>query len=69
MKEKENRKKQREGVTELQKYVDNLVVIPNQNIFAVAGPDSPVTDSLHLANNVLIDGVRSIIDLWSNPEL
>ncbi len=56
-----------EGVTELQKYVDNLIVIPNQNIFALAKPDTPVTDSLQLANNVLIDGVRSIIDLMVKP--
>ena len=64
---KRKSEKAESGVTELQKYVDNLVVIPNQNIFAVAGPDSPVTDSLHLANNVLIDGVRSIIDLMVKP--
>lgn len=59
--------KAEEGVTELQKYVDNLIVIPNQNIFALAKPDTPVTDSLQLANNVLIDGVRSIIDLMVKP--
>ena len=59
--------KAEKGVTELQKYVDNLIVIPNQNIFALAKPDTPVTDSLQLANNVLIDGVRSIIDLMVKP--
>ena len=59
--------KAEEGVIELQKYVDNLIVIPNQNIFALAKPDTPVTDSLQLANNVLIDGVRSIIDLMVKP--
>ena len=64
---KRKSEKAESGVAELQKFVDNLVVIPNQNIFAVAGPDSPVTDSLHLANNVLIDGVRSIIDLMVKP--
>ena len=59
--------KAEKGVTELQKYVDNLIVIPNQNIFALAKPDTPVTDSLQLANNVLIDGVKSIIDLMVKP--
>ena len=59
--------KAEKGVIELQKYVDNLIVIPNQNIFALAKPDTPVTDSLQLANNVLIDGVRSIIDLMVKP--
>ena len=56
--------KAEKGVLELQKYVDNLIVIPNQNIFALAKPD---TDSLQLANNVLIDGVKSIIDLMVKP--
>ncbi len=59
--------KAEKGVIELQKFVDNLIVIPNQNIFALAKPDTPVTDSLELANNVLIDGVRSIIDLMVKP--
>ncbi len=59
--------KAEKGVIELQKFVDNLIVIPNQNIFAVAKPDTPVTDSLQLANDVLIDGVGSIIDLMVKP--
>ena len=56
-----------EGVIELQRYVDNLIVIPNQNIFHLARPDTPVIDSLQLANDVLIDGVKSIIDLMVKP--
>ena len=59
--------KAEKGVLELQIYVDNLIVIPKQNIFALAKPDTPVTDSLQLANNVLIDGVKSIIDLMVKP--
>ena len=56
-----------DGVTELQRYVDNLLVIPNQNIFHLARPDTPVIDSLQFANDVLIDGVKSIIDLMVKP--
>lgn len=56
-----------DGVTELQRYVDNLIVIPNQNIFHLARPDTPVIDSLQFANDVLIDGVKSIIDLMVKP--
>ena len=61
MEEKRKIDKAEKGVLELQKYVDNLIVIPNQNIFALAKPDTPVTDSLQLANNVLIDGVKVLI--------
>ena len=56
-----------EGVIELQRYVDNLIDIPNQNIFHLARPDTPVIDSLQFANDVLIDGVKSIIDLMVKP--
>ena len=56
-----------EGIKELQKYVDNLIVIPNQNIFHTAKPDTTFSEALQLANNVLIDGVKSIIDLMVKP--
>ena len=56
-----------EGIKELQKYVDNLIVIPNQNIYHFAKPDTPISEALQLADNVLIDGVRSIIDLMVKP--
>ena len=60
-------KSSEEGIIELQKYVDNLIVIPNQNIFHLAKPQTSFTDSLQFADNVLIDGVKSIIDLMVNP--
>jgi len=60
-------KRAKEGIIELQKYVDNLIVIPNQNIFHLAKPQTSFVESLQLADNVLIDGVKSIIDLMVNP--
>ena len=56
-----------EGIEELQKYVDNLIIIPNQNIFHLAKTDTTYTDAFKLANNVLIDGVKSIMDLMLKP--
>ena len=60
-------KRARDGIMELQKYVDNLIVIPNQNIFHLAKPQTSFVESLQFADNVLIDGVKSIIDLMVNP--
>ena len=60
-------KRAEQGIQELQKYVDNLIVIPNQNIFHTAKTETTFSDALQLANNVLIDGVRSIIDLMVKP--
>ena len=54
-------KRAEEGIAELQKYGDNLIVIPNQNIFHLAKPETSFTDSLQFADNVLIDGVKSDI--------
>ena len=56
-----------QGIKELQKYVDNLIIIPNQNIFHLAKTDTTYTDAFKLANNVLIDGVKSIMDLMLKP--
>ena len=60
-------KRAKDGIMELQKYVDNLIVIPNQNIFHLAQPSTSFVESLQFADNVLIDGVKSIIDLMVNP--
>ena len=60
-------KRAKDGIMELQKYVDNLIVIPNQNIFQLAQPQTSFVESLQFADNVLIDGVKSIIDLMVNP--
>ena len=60
-------KRAQDGIMELQKYVDNLIVIPNQNIFHLAKPQTSFVESLQFADNVLIDGVKSIIDLMVNP--
>lgn len=57
----------KEGIQELQKYVDNLIVIPNQNIYHFAKPETTFSEALQLADNVLIDGVKSIIDLMVKP--
>ncbi len=67
MEGKRRLKQSENGILELQKYVDNLIVIPNQNIFHSAKPDTSFSDALQLANDVLIDGVKSIIDLMVKP--
>ena len=64
---KRRMKQAEEGISELQKYVDNLIIIPNQNIFHLAKTDTTYTDAFKLANDVLIDGVKSIMDLMLKP--
>ena len=57
------------GVVELQKYVDTLLVIPNQNLFRIVGDDTTFADAFKMADDVLTQGVRSITDLILKPGL
>ena len=57
------------GVAELQRYVDTLIVIPNQNLFRVANERTTFADAFGMADQVLHSGVRSITDLMVMPGL
>ncbi len=57
------------GIEELQKYVDTLIVIPNQNLFLVANPNTTFKDAFKMADEVLQQGVRGITDLMVMPGL
>jgi cell division protein FtsZ len=57
------------GIEELQKYVDTLIVIPNQNLFLVAKAETTFKQAFELADEVLQQGVRSITDLMVMPGL
>jgi cell division protein FtsZ len=51
------------GITELQKCVDTLLVIPNQNLFRVANEKTTFADAFAMADQVLYSGVACITDL------
>jgi cell division protein FtsZ len=57
------------GIAELQRYVDTLIVIPNQNLFRVANERTTFAEAFALADQVLHSGVRSITDLMVLPGL
>ncbi len=57
------------GIEELQKHVDTLIVIPNQNLFLVAKAETTFKEAFSLADEVLQQGVRSITDLMIMPGL
>ncbi len=57
------------GIDELQKQVDTLIVIPNQNLFLVAKAETTFKEAFQLADEVLQQGVRSITDLMVMPGL
>jgi cell division protein FtsZ len=51
------------GIDALQKFVDTLLIIPNQNLFRVANEKTTFTDAFALADDVLRSGVACITDL------
>ncbi len=57
------------GIEELQKHVDTLIVIPNQNLFLVAKAETTFKEAFMMADEVLQQGVRSITDLMVMPGL
>ncbi|HET9628611.1 MAG TPA: cell division protein FtsZ, partial [Novosphingobium sp.] len=57
------------GIEDLQKHVDTLIVIPNQNLFLVAKAETTFKEAFQLADEVLQQGVRSITDLMVMPGL
>src|SRR5207253_2006691 len=53
----------------LQKYVDTLIIIPNQNLFRIANERTTLADAFKMADDVLHAGVRGVTDLMVMPGL
>ena len=51
------------GIAELQKAVDTLITIPNQNLFRIANERTTFADAFSMADQVLYSGVACITDL------
>jgi cell division protein FtsZ len=58
-----------DGVEALQKVVDTLIIIPNQNLFRLANEKTTFTEAFSLADDVLYQGVKGVTDLMVRPGL
>ena len=58
-----------EGVEALQKVVDTLIIIPNQNLFRLANEKTTFTEAFSMADDVLYQGVKGVTDLMVRPGL
>ncbi|MFD1883035.1 cell division protein FtsZ [Paracoccus pacificus] len=58
-----------EGVEALQKVVDTLIIIPNQNLFRLANDRTTFTEAFAMADDVLYQGVKGVTDLMVRPGL
>jgi cell division protein FtsZ len=58
-----------QGIEELKKHVDTLIVIPNQNLFRIANEHTTFESAFKMADDVLQAGVRGVTDLITMPGL
>ncbi len=58
-----------QGLGDIKKHVDTLIIIPNQNLFRIANEQTTFADAFQMADRVLYSGVRGITDLMVMPGL
>ena len=58
-----------DGLEALQKMVDTLIIIPNQNLFRLANEKTTFTEAFSMADDVLYQGVKGVTDLMVRPGL
>ena len=58
-----------EGLSELRKYVDTVITIPNQKLLGIVGKNTTILDAFRKADDVLNQAVRGITDLITVPGL
>ncbi|MCK4535333.1 MAG: cell division protein FtsZ, partial [Syntrophobacterales bacterium] len=58
-----------EGLAELKKMVDTLIVVPNQRLLSISGRNMSLPDAFKKADDILYNGVKGISDLIMVPGL
>lgn len=58
-----------DGLDELKKYVDTLVIIPNDKLYKILKKDTPALEALRFADDVLRQGVQGVSELITKPSL
>ena len=56
-----------QGIAELERFVDSLIIIPNQKLLPVLGNDVSLVNAFKAANDVLLDAVQGITELIVHP--
>lgn len=55
------------GIEKIKEYVDTLIVIPNQKLFNIVDPSTPMLQAFREADNILRMGVQSISEIIAFP--
>lgn len=57
------------GLENLKKYVDTLIIIPNDKIKTVVAKNTPMKEALRVADEILKQGIKGLAELIVNPSL
>jgi cell division protein FtsZ len=57
------------GLEELKPHVDTLIVIPNERLYDITGPSTPLLDAFRESDNVLRQGIQGITEIITFPGL
>ena len=58
-----------EGLQDLKKSTDTLIIIPNDRLLSVVEKNVPITDAFKMADDILRQGVQGISDIITRPGL
>ena len=58
-----------EGLRELRRHVDSLLVIPNQKLLTLVDKSTPVLEAFRVADDVLRQAIKGITDVITTPGL
>lgn len=59
----------RKGIANLIKYVDTIIIIPNNKLLEALPHDIPITEALKYADDTLRQGICGIADLIATPSM
>jgi cell division protein FtsZ len=58
-----------EGIRELKKHVDSLLIIPNQKLLGMVDKSTPLVEAFKIADDVLRQAIQGISDVITTPGL
>ena len=56
-----------EGIKEMQKYVDSMIIVPNEKLFANIDPETSSRDAFKMVDEVLLQAVKVISEVITKP--
>ncbi len=56
-----------EGILEMQKYVDSMIIVPNEKIFANIDPSTSSREAFKMVDEVLLQAVQGISEVITKP--